>query len=270
MAEVYRHAIALADKHRAGRQARGRFRRVTATRTERPRYRPALGATVIALPAFAVLIGLGTWQLERLAWKTGIVAFREARLAAPATPLPADLANADLAALEHRRVGVAGVLLHEREIYLAASRRGSVGFDVITPLRRANGTVLLVDRGWTPAAARDPARRPQGQVEGEVAVEGVVRLTGGRGWFTPDNDPARNYWFWLDLPAMTRFAGVDAPPLVVMAGPAPNPGGLPIGKEARVELRNDHLLYAITWYALALVLAVIYYLSQRRPPPAAD
>jgi surfeit locus 1 family protein len=226
---------------------------------------------VIALPAFAVLIGLGTWQLERLAWKAEIIAFREARLAAPAIPLPADLADAGeaLAALEYRRVGVAGVLLHEREIYLAASRRGSVGFDVITPLRRAAGGVVLVDRGWTPAAARDPARRPQGQVEGQVAVAGVVRLTGGRGWFTPDNDPARNYWFWLDLPAMTQYAGVDAPPLVVVAGPAPNPGGLPIGKEARVELRNDHLQYAITWYALALALAVIYCLSQRRPPPAA-
>lgn len=254
---------------------------MTATRAERPRFLPALRATVIALPAFAVLIGLGTWQLERLAWKAEIIAFREARLAAPAIPLPADLAEdglaeADLAenrealaALENRRVRVAGVLLHEREIYLAASRRGSVGFDVITPLRRADGTVVLVDRGWTPAAERDPARRPQGQVEGQVAVAGVVRLTGGRGWFTPDNDPARNYWFWLDLPAMTRFAGVDAPPLVVVAGPAPNPGGLPIGKEARVELRNDHLQYAITWYALALALAVIYFLSQRRPPPAA-
>ena len=249
---------------------------MTATKTERPRFRPALGATVIALPAFAVLIALGSWQLERLAWKTEIIAFREARLAAPAIPLPADLAEADLAkegealaALEYRRVEVAGVLLHEREIYLAASRRGSVGFDVITPLRRAGGGVVLVDRGWTPAAARDPARRPQGQVEGQVAVAGVVRLTGGRGWFTPDNDPARNYWFWLDLPAMARFAGVDAPPLVVVAGPAPNPGGLPIGKETRVELRNDHLQYAITWYALALVLAVIYFLSQRRPPPAA-
>ena len=243
---------------------------MTATRAERPRFLPALRATVIALPAFAVLIGLGAWQLERLAWKTEIIAFREARLAAPAIPLPADLADGGeaLAALEYRRVGVAGVLLHEREIYLAASRRGSVGFDVITPLRRADGGVVLVDRGWTPAAGRDPARRPQGQVEGQVAVEGVVRLTGGRGWFTPDNDPARNYWFWLDLPAMTQFAGVDAPLLVVVAGPAPNPGGLPIGKETRVELRNDHLQYAITWYALALVLAVIYFLSQRRPPPA--
>ena len=224
----------------------------------------------MALPALVALLGLGTWQLQRLAWKTELIAFREAQLAAPAIPLPAEISDAGeaLAALEYRRVTVAGEFLHDREIYLATSRRGRVGFAMITPLRRTGGATVLVDRGWAPAAAREAARRPRGQIEGTVAVEGVVRRAGRRGWFTPDNDPAENYWFWLDIPAMAAFAGIDAAPVVVVAGPASNPGGLPIGAEMRVGLRNDHLGYALIWYALAAALAVIYFLSQRRPPQA--
>ena len=233
-------------------------------------FRPGLGATVIALPAFVALLGLGTWQLARFQWKTELIAFRESQLAAPATPLQADILYAGdaLAALEYRRVTVTGVFLHDREIYLAATRRGKVGFQVITPLRRDSGPSVLVNRGWVPTEARDPARRPDSQREGVVAVEGVVRGSSRRGWFTPDNDPAKNYWFWLDLPAMAAFAGIDAPPVIVVAGPAADPGSLPIGKEMRVNLRNDHLQYAIIWYSLAVALAVIFVLSQRSRPSA--
>ncbi len=240
---------------------------MTTTPAERPRFRPALWPTLMALPAFLVLVGLGSWQVQRLMWKTDLIAFREAQLAAPAMPLPADLSDpAALDAFDYRRVTSSGAFAHEREIYLAASRRGAVGFRVITPLRRGDGRTVLVRRGWVPAEARDRAVRAEGLVAGVVTVEGVLRTRGRRGWFTPDNDVARNYWFWLDLPAMAAYAGEGVPPLVIEAGPAPNPGGLPIGREYRVGLTNDHLPYAITWYALAVALAVIYVLSQRRPP----
>ena len=222
------------------------------------------------MPAFLALLGLGTWQLERLEWKTELIDFRRSQLAAPPAPLPADLANAApaLAALEYRRVAATGMFLHDREIFLAATRRGRAGFHVITPLRRDGGSPVLVNRGWVPGRSRDATRRAAGQVGGVVTVEGVLRGNGRRGWFTPDNDPAANYWFWRDLPAMTAFAGIDTGPVLIDAGPSPNPGGLPIGKEARIDLPNDHLGYAITWYSLAMALAVIYVLSQRRGPAA--
>ncbi len=218
----------------------------------------------MAASGFLMLLGLGTWQMQRLAWKTDLIDFREAQLAAPAIPLAADFSDAAApTAFDYRRVTVSGVFMHEREIFLAASRPGTVGFRVITPLRRTSGKVVLVDRGWIPAPARKPAARAEGQVEGTVMIEGVLRAGGQPGWFTPDNDQVNNYWFWLDLPAMAAFAGVDALPIVIEAGPAPNPGGLPIGKEMGVNLTNDHLGYALTWYVLAVALAVIYVLSQR-------
>jgi surfeit locus 1 family protein len=223
----------------------------------------------MTLSSLLVLLALGGWQLQRLHWKTGLIEFREARIEAPPVPMPTDptLTGSDGETLEFRRVTVTGRFLNDREIYLAVLRLGKSAFDVITPLRRDDGTTVLVDRGWVPAAARAPARRAAGQIAGPTTVEGLARAGGRRGWFTPDNDPERNYWFWLDIPAMAAFAGVEAPPLVIEAGPAANPGGLPLGRDYRVDLPNDHLYYAVTWFSLAAALGVIYVLSQWRAPP---
>jgi len=223
-------------------------------------------AISIVLAALCILLGLGIWQLQRLAWKTALIELRETRLAEPPITLPTALADpaALLAALAHRRVTVSGAFLHDREVYLAATRRGTFGFRIITPLRRVDGATILIDRGWVPNEARDPAFRRAGQVEGAVTVQGLLRGASERGWFTPDNDPARNYWFWRDLAAMAAFAGVDAPPLLIEADTTANPGGLPIGKEMAVKLRNEHLQYAMLWFSLAAALLVIAFLARRQ------
>ncbi len=93
----------------------------------------------------------------------------------------------------------------------------------------------------------------------------MLRGPGRKGWFTPDNDAANNLWFWFDLAAMADAAGVDAPALAVVA--APNAQGIPVGQAASVDIRNDHLQYAITWLCLAAALVVIYVISQRTPAP---
>ncbi len=222
------------------------------------------GAWVAFALAFITLIGLGTWQVYRLQWKTALIAAREAQLALP----PIEIANVQdidpAADLAWRRARVRGVFLHDREIYLAATRASKVGFDVITPLRLTDGGALLVDRGWVPAALRDPAKRAEGQIPGPVTVEGVLRQSGRKRWLVPDNDPVRNYWFWRDLAAMAETAEVNAPPVLLEAGPAPNPGGWPKGRRPTVDLPNNHLGYAITWYLLAIGLAVVFYVWRRQ------
>ena len=243
---------------------------VTTPPPRRFRFRPGPLATATALLGFVVLVGLGAWQLQRMDWKAELIALREARLAAPPVALPDDpadgaMAQDEIAALEFRRVTVSGVFLHDREMFFFATRQGSAGFHVITPLRRTGGGVVLIDRGWVPAGARPTWLRADGQLDGTVTVEGLIRSSPRRGRFTPDNDPAKNTWFWFDFAAMAAHAGVTAPAFVVEAGPAANPGGLPIGRELRVTLRNPHLTYAIIWYCLALALAVIFGLSRRAP-----
>ena len=131
-------------------------------------------------------------------------------------------------------------------------------------------TPSAIDRGWVPPKRKDPATRAASQFEGDIFVEGVIRRGGwgGSALFRPENQPDDNLWLWMDLAAMAAHAGLErAVTQVYMAsGPAPNPGGYPIGGQARLALDNNHLQYAITWYTLAGVLLVIYFLHQSRPP----
>jgi surfeit locus 1 family protein len=231
--------------------------------------RSKLKLIVAAGAAFLILLGLGTWQLERRAWKLGLIAEREAALAAP----PADIAAAGLdpAQAEFGRIQATGRFAHDRELYLTGQFLGSqVGWHVITPLLLTSGGALLVDRGYVPETAKDPAKRAAGQIEGTVTVEGILRQSTPPGWFTPTNQPQQNLWFYRDAAAMAEAAALTgAKPFFLIAGPSPNPGGLPIGTQERVELPNDHLQYAITWYALAAALVVVAFVRLRAPEKSA-
>lgn len=229
----------------------------------RRRFRPSLWATVFAIPAILIMVGLGTWQVQRLAWKTDLIARVQERMAAPPAPLPPTLP--DPAAVEFRPVTVTGHFLHDREILLVARpRQGQAGYEVLTPLVRADGgPPVFVNRGFVPMDRRAAGSRGAGQVSGEVTVRGVARLPAEPGWLMPSNPPAGAdrdaVWSWPDPAAMARHAGLDSiAPLVVEALPGQAPDGLPSGIEPRLELPNSHLQYAVTWYGLAATLLAVY------------
>ena len=222
------------------------------------RFRPNLWMTVCAVPALAILIGLGTWQLDRLEWKEGLIAQRTAGLAA--APIAISEVPDDWRAAEFRRIRIKGRFLHDREMLLVSkTQRGRPGYHVVTPLTLVDGATVLVNRGWVPLDLKAPRTRPQGQLAGVVALEGVLRGSGRPSPWTPDNDPAKGVWHYLDIAAMVQEAALgDVKPFVVEAGPAPIPGGYPVGGQTRTALTNNHLQYAITWYALAVALAAVY------------
>jgi surfeit locus 1 family protein len=219
-----------------------------------------------AAGAFLVLLGLGTWQVERLFWKEALIAERRAAVSAPPVELPRALDQArDLA---YRRVGATGQFLNDRELYLGATDDdGHPGYHVITPLKLADGAVVLVDRGFVPEARRPPQSRAAGEIAGETSVAGLLRLapTAKPYWFLPDNNAGRNYWFYVDIAAMAAAAGLERVlPFYLDVDATPNPGGLPLGGQTRLDLPNNHLQYAITWYALAAGLAGVYIVFIRR------
>lgn len=217
------------------------------------------------LAGLAILIGLGTWQMERRVWKADLIATMDARLAA--SPISVREFLVSHAGKDYRPVSASGTFRHDQEMYLAArSYQSQLGYHVVTPLILDDGkTAVLVDRGWVPSDRQSPASREAGQVAGLVTVTGIARQPAKPGLFTPDNRPDQNLWYWADLPAMATHAGLpQVAPLLLEAGPAENPGGLPIGGQTFINLPNNHLQYAITWYSLAVVLAVIYLVSRRR------
>jgi surfeit locus 1 family protein len=225
--------------------------------------KPLFWPTLMTLPAVLGALALGTWQVQRLHWKNEIIAERQARRDAP--PLEKLPERFDPATHEFRKVRVTGRFLHDKEMYLAArSFRGNAGYHVITPLAAFPGHVL-VNRGWIPLDRKSPETRKPGNPGGEVTVEGYLRAESGPGWFTPKNEPDKNFWFFVDIAAMAKAHGIGkVERFYIEAGPTENPGGFPVGGITRFELPNDHLQYAITWYAMALIGIVIYLLYHRR------
>lgn len=224
--------------------------------------------TAFAAASLAVLIGLGVWQLQRLQWKEGLIAQIEARTKSPPISLEEAVAIARKGDdVSYLRVRVDGRFDHGKERYLYAFTDDDVGWHVITPLTTSKGEVLLVDRGFVPDAVKDPASRAQGQLTDIVTVTGLARPSESQGPFVPNNEPEHNRWFWRDLGAMARsmFPGgaPELAPFFVDAERSDVPGGWPSGGQTRLDLPNNHLQYALTWFALALCLIVIYVLYVR-------
>ncbi|MBC8012690.1 MAG: SURF1 family protein [Methyloceanibacter sp.] len=227
-----------------------------------------VGLTAAMLAALALLIGLGLWQLQRLHWKQGLLAQIEARTKGP----PITLEDAVALAREGRdpsyyRVRVDGRFHHAKERYLYAVSDGRVGWHVITPLETEDGDMVLVDRGFVPDELKDPSSRALGQVENVVTVTGIVRSPETQNLFTPDNEPKVNRWFWRDLQSMARSAFsagvIQVAPFFVDADKSEVPGGWPKGGQTRLEIANNHLQYAITWFLLGACLLIVYGLYVR-------
>jgi surfeit locus 1 family protein len=234
------------------------------------RFRPLFWPTLFTVPVLLLCLGLGSWQVQRLFWKEGLIAQRQAAVAAAPAPVPRNLAEAR--GMEFHRVIDEGVFLHDKEIFLGAtSEGGRQGYQILTPLLEPGGRIVFVNRGFIPGELKAPAKRAVGQVSGTVRVLGLLRLPpdGRPGWFVPDNRPDLNYWFWVDLPAMSAAARLDhVAPFYIDADATPNPGGWPKGGVTRLALPNNHLQYAITWFSLAAALIVIYVLFHRRQAEA--
>ncbi|MEH3086721.1 MAG: SURF1 family protein [Xylophilus ampelinus] len=229
---------------------------------------------ILAAAAFAGFFALGTWQVERRAWKLDLIARVDERIRAPAAapPAPADWPRID-AGDAYRRLRLVGTFLHDKETLVQAATALGGGFWVLTPMRLADGSTVLVNRGFVPPEARDPARRGAAAPQGETTVTGLLRTTEPGGAFLRRNDPAADRWHSRDVAAIAAARGLrDAAPYFVdadagtvpAAGGADTPGGAQAAAPDRtwpaagltvVSFHNNHLVYALTWYGLALMVA---------------
>ena len=221
------------------------------------RFRPLPGLTAACLIMLTILIGLGVWQVQRLHWKLDLIATMDAHLKAPPLPLAQMLAMPPDQA-QYRRVLLTGRFDNAKEAYVFGTGAGGAAlYHVLTPLRTADGKTVMVDRGAVPREKLAPASRAQ--VTGDTMVVGVWRTPDRPGFFTPPVDAAKRIWYGRDLAAIARADGVVlAAPVLVEADATPNPGGWPQGGQTVIDLPNNHLSYAVTWFGLAAGLVGVY------------
>jgi surfeit locus 1 family protein len=247
--------------------------------------RRLIGPALMTVVMLLVLLGLGTWQVRRLAWKDAILAQIARAEAAPPVPLlptPAGPAPAQFTPAPFTKVAVTGTLLHDKSALFGAEVRDTragpeLGAFLIEPLQRDGALPLLIDRGWVPIKRTSPVAMPQGT----VTIAGYVHQADTPGLFSAHDDVAGRHFYTLNPTAIGAALGLDrvAPFILIALVPPPAPGmspgasrgtspgasvNFPIPAEHLPRPPNNHLTYAITWYGLAVALVVIFTVWARK------
>lgn len=222
---------------------------------------------VLSLLALGILVSLGNWQMHRLAWKEALIETIAARVKTTPQLLPpnAEALSLNLHDEEYRPFATSGRFHHENEVQVytvLSSPKGTysgAGYWVLTPLERADGSILIVNRGFVPQEKKNPASRAAGQVQGEVRVTGLLRLPEQANFFTPANDATHGAWYRRDPADIARAFGLkNVLPFMLDATGDYRPGQLPQPNETKLTFTNNHLGYALTWYGLALTLIGVF------------
>ncbi|RDH31395.1 SURF1 family-domain-containing protein [Aspergillus welwitschiae] len=235
------------------------------------------GLIILALIPI-ISFALGTWQIQRLDWKTNLIAKFEDRLIKPPLPLPPRVDPSAISEFDYRRVVATGTLRHDQEMLVGPRmREGQDGFFVVTPLEREGGSTVLVNRGWISRKMkekRDRLRQGEGRAlpDGEVVVEGLLREPWKKNMFTPDNVPAEGKFYFPDIEQMAELTGSQ--PVWIEETMVPDmveamdreAKGIPIGRAAEVNLKNNHSQYIFTWYGLSLATSIMLWMIIRKRP----
>jgi surfeit locus 1 family protein len=229
----------------------------------RPRSRAALVLLVVAAAlACAGFAALGVWQVQRLAWKEALIAHVDQAVHAEPTaaPGPGEWASLRRDTDEYRRVRIDGRFAFDREVLVRASTALGAGYWVLTPLRTPNRAWVLVNRGFIPPEQRE--RVPRG--EEAQSIVGLLRFSEPGGGLLQHNEPASGRWYSRDVAAIAAardLRGRVAPYFIDAQATPPTAAAWPRPGLTVIQFRNDHLVYAITWFALAaMVAAAIGYL----------
>ncbi len=230
--------------------------------------RPGLiGPAIAALIAFVILVGLGVWQLQRLQWKEALLARIAARIHQAPEALPVRSQWATLAPddYDYRHVAARGRYLPGEALVFRASAPAAAdsgagpGYQVFAPFALESGGIVLVDRGFAPLAWKDQPAVRTPPPAGVVEVAGLMRPPEDRNLFTPADEPAKGVWFTRDPAAMAAALKLaDVAPFAIDRDADPNQKGWPHGGATELNIPNNHLSYAWTWFGLAATLAGVF------------
>ncbi|KAK1252553.1 hypothetical protein MKX08_003740 [Trichoderma sp. CBMAI-0020] len=230
------------------------------------------GIILLALMPITAFI-LGTWQVQRLGWKSRLIAKSEDRLVRDPLPLPPHIDPSVISDFDFRRVLATGTLRHDQEMLVGPRmRNGEDGYMVVTPLERKDGSTILVNRGWISKKHRSQSTRPDSLAKGEVTIEGLLREPWKKNRFTPENRPDKGEFYFPDVHQMAALTGSQ--PVWVEATMEPEflrmmdyeARGIPFGRPAEVTLRNNHAQYIFTWYGLSFATSIMLYMVLKKPP----
>lgn len=237
----------------------------------KPPRKPAfiIAFCLTAVIAFVGFIALGNWQLERRVWKLALIERAETRSQAPAIAVPerAQWPQITAATHEYLHVSTSGRFLHKDVTFVQANTNLGPGFWALVPMRQADGSLIIINRGFV---AKKDDYLPGSSADAETTLSGLLRISEPGGSRARKNEPENERWFSRDVEAIARIRQLpeeQVAPFFIDADYNPAaPAGEPVGGLTIISFYNHHLVYALTWYTLALMVAgaTIYLLREER------
>ena len=224
-------------------------------------FKPVFWPTVFFVFSLIILVSLGTWQVKRLIWKNDLISFYLKQSTNNIINLHKE--NFVSEEIEYRKVRLTGKFLNKKEVHITGKTyEGNAGFHVVTPFLMQNGNYVLVNRGWVSENYKEAKSRSFSLINEETSVIGLIRYPQKKGYFVPENDPDNGFWFTIKPTEIKKHLKIDKETFIIKfyvdALRQEKKINLPIGIKEKINIRNQHLSYAITWYSLAIVLMIIY------------
>jgi len=216
-------------------------------------FKPTFGASILTLIGVVLLLGLGTWQVQRLVWKNEILNKIHERMTDDIMIFPSQILDVDQ--FDYAKGAVRGEFLYDKEFFVVSRHyNGERGVHALTPFRRLSGDLILVNRGFVREEDIPFMRRPKGV----IILNGILHLPDDRNRFTPKNTSGSNMIYASDVDFIARETGFEfSSPMVLYASDVKS--GVPVGGQIRLDIANDHLEYAFFWYVMALMMIVFYF-----------
>ena len=214
---------------------------------------------VAFIVALSILLGLSTWQFKRLKWKSNLIDIRVSMFEGEVKPLKV---ISKPSKSEFQKISVKGKLLNEFEFYMPAlSKKGNNGFHILVPFQTLENKFIIFDTGWVPLLKKDRDKRINNIDNKEKEFLAVIRVPGRKGYFQPENDPLKNFWFFVEPKLMESTISKKLENKFYLEAYNNGPNGYPLGNQTRIYLRNNHLQYAITWLLISFGLIGVFFFA---------
>ncbi|RCL02333.1 MAG: surfeit locus 1 family protein [Candidatus Tokpelaia sp. JSC189] len=211
---------------------------------------------IIAL-FFCLFTGLGIWQMQRLFWKNDLIARVNQKIHLPAVYAPSKpkWLNVTAACCDYMPVRVTGHFLNDKEVLITTLTAEGTGYWLLTPFETPDGSIIFINRGFVPMDRKKQVTRTEGLINNETTVNGILRMGEKNGFYPRRNNPTADRWYTRELPAMAKARRLsEVAPYFIDADETANIGGIPIGGLTAISFPNNHFVYALTWFALAVLV----------------
>lgn len=223
-------------------------------------YNKLTKSLIFSLLPLLILLSLGTWQLERLRWKTEIINSINSQIALPAIEINESIIN-NIQDYNYRYIKLNGKFLYDKQITIYSKVfEGKVGRHLVVPFKTEFGN-FIINRGFVPE--NYIINKNKENIDNNISITGIVKFQQKINYFTPKNNLLKNDWYYINIDNLKRYLGITLNNFYIIEDNNEKER-FPVGGQFNINIPNDHLQYSITWFSLAIALSIFMHLLWKK------